>query len=112
MENNKEYLKEYEVGAPYEKAYFITDAIQDEIRRGNLKITEQGLENLVNSILFELENNSENSIIKEHIEIYKENADEVDFEDAKSEGYEEGYEVGYDKGFDEGYNEAMSKNEE
>ncbi len=108
MENNKEYLKEYEVGAPYEKAYFITDAIQDEIRRGNLKITEQGLNNLLNSILFELENNSENSIIKEHIEIYKENADEVNFEDAKSEGYE----TGYDKGFDDGYNEAMSKNEE
>lgn len=108
MENNKEYLKEYEIGTSYEKAYFITDAIQDEVRRGNLKITEQGLENLVNSILFELENNSENKIIKEHIETYKENADEVDFEDAKSEGYEEGY----DKGFDDGYNEAMSKNEE
>ena len=112
MENNKEYLKEYEVGTSYEKAYFITDAIQDEVRRGNLKITEQGLENLVNSILFELENNTENKIIKEHIETYKENADEVDFEDAKSEGYEEGYEVGYDKGFNDGYNEAMSKNEE
>lgn len=108
MENNKEYLKEYEIGTSYEKAYFITDAIQDEVRRGNLKITEQGLENLVNSILFELENNSENKIIKEHIETYKENADEVDFEDAKSEGYE----IGYDKGFDDGYNEAMSKKED
>ena len=59
------------------------DVIYDEIKKGNIQIKTETLDNLLQAI------SRENKNI-----------------------FDKAYNQGFDKGFDDGYNEAMSKNEE